>query len=285
MRLHAARTVRSALSILPFLAACAGGGMDTGAARPATLAYAMPDEGMLTFAQSDTAQLVMDMGGQVLSMDIRNDGVMDMEFSPAGGGMQVSTTWRELEASQRSQMTPPVTLSVDDLDEPLVFTLAPTGGGELVSAPDLPAGTEQLLSMEGMARAFFPGLPGTPPEVGMTWSDTVLVERTGAGMNVSNRSVLDYTVRGDTTVAGRTLLKVDMNGRQEVSASGTQQGMNMEQDLSGGLSGFFLWDLADGMMHYQYTETDLAGVIDVDAAPIPFDVSLNGVSHVRRVAN
>lgn len=276
--------LRLPLAALPFLAACAGGsGGDD--ARPAALAFSVPDEPVVTYTQADTGEVSFDMGGQVVNMDMRTDAVLDMEFVDAGGAMQVTATWRELDASMSSSMTAPQRLDEDDVEGPLVFTVDPRGRAQVVSAPSVPTGTGQLMSPTQTAVGFFPRLPGTPPTAGMTWTDTIQYEADEGGATTTARMLANYTVVGDTTVDGRILLKVRMDGSQSVQAEARQQGMRIYQDMNGPAAGFFLWHLPSGIMEYQYMETELSGTMDVDAAPYPLDISVAAVSHVTRNRN
>lgn len=276
--------IRPSLALLPLLAACAGG-PGGGGAGPASLAFTMPEDPVVTYTQADTGEVVLDMGGQVINMDMRTDAVMDLEFAPADDGLQVTATWRELDASMSSPMTPPQRVAAEDIDGPLVFTLGRRGEAAMVSAPEIPMQAGQLVSPTQTAMAFFPRLPGTPPTAGMTWTDTIRYETDEGGVKQKIRTLVNYTVAGDTTVAGRTLLKVDMDGTQSVQAEGRQQGMRIYQDMNGSVGGFFLWDLATGIMEYQFGEVDMSGTMDLDAAPYPLDMRVSAVSHVTRGGN
>lgn len=276
---------RLSLASLPLLAACAagsGGGSDS---TPAALAFSLPDQPVLTYTQADTGEVMLDMGGQVLSMDIRTDAVMDLEFAEADDGLQVTASWRELDASMSSQMMAPQRGDETDVDGPLVFTLGPRGEAEVVRTPEIAEGLGQLVSPTQTALGFFPRLPGTPPTPGMTWTDTIRYDVDEGGVKQTVRTLVNYTVVGDTLVAGRTLLKVDMDGSQSIQAEARQQGMRTYQDMSGAVGGFFLWDLATGTMEYQFGEVDMSGTMDLEAAPYPLDMRVSAVSHVTRSGN
>lgn len=278
-------SLRSSLALLPIVAACAAGSGGDGDTGPAVLAFSMPDEPTVTYTQADTGEVVIDMGGQLMNMDMRSDAVLDLAFAESEAGMRVTTTWRELDAAMTGPMTPPQRLDQDAVEGPLVFTLDARGRVQVVSVPETPSQTGQLMSPTQTAMGLFPRLPGVPPTAGMTWTDTIRYEAEEGGATQAVRILANYTVAGDTTVAGRTLLKVRVDGSQSIQAEGRQQGMRVLQDMNGPVDGYFLWDLATGMMEYQYSETELSGTVDVDAAPYPMDMRVTAVSHVRRTAN
>jgi hypothetical protein len=277
-------TVRTILALLPSVAACAGG-PGGGTTSPPTLTYQVPDAAPVAYVQADTAVMSIDAGGQMFDVNVVSQAVMDMEFAPVEAGVRVTATWTELDAYVSNPMGAPERISVDDVDGPLVFDLDSRGVASVVSAPTLTGSATQMVSPASVANGFFPRLPGSAPTPGMTWTDTISFEaEEGVGSTVS-RSIVTYTVAGDTVVAGTTLLKVDMSGETSETVEGVTSGMAFIQNSSGEVGGHFLWDLTAGMMHSQVTESDLVGTMDVEAAPFPLDVAIRAISRVRLQEN
>jgi hypothetical protein len=273
--------IRTSLFLIPFAAACAGG-PGGGGMSPPTLTFQVPDQPQVRYSQADTAVISIDAGGQMFDVSMVSNAVMDMTFAPAENGVRVTATWAELDATVSNPMGAPERFSVDDVDGPLVFDLDSRGVAQVVSAPSLKANVAQMVSPAALANGFFPRLPGGAPTPGMTWTDTIAFEADeGVGSTIS-RSIVTYTVAGDTAVAGQTLLKVDMEGEMSQTAEGVTSGMSFVQDAAGSFSGYFLWDLAGGIMHSQMSESELVGTMDVDAAPFPLDIAVRGVSRVSR---
>ena len=270
---------RTVVALLPLAAACAGG-PGGGEISPPTLSFQVPNPPSVSYTQADTAVISIDAGGQMLDVNVVSDAVMGMNFEPIEGGLRVTATWTKLDAYVSNPMGAPERVSLDDVDGPLVFDLNGRGVANVVSAPSLEGSAAQMVSPAAVANDFFPRLPGSAPTAGMTWTDTIAYEADeGVGSTVS-RSILTYTVAGDTAVAGRTLLRVDLVGETSQTSEGVTSGMAFVQSASGEVSGYFLWDLAAGLMHSQVTETDLVGTMDVAAAPFPLDIAIRGISWV-----
>ena len=272
-------STRPFLAVLPLLAACAGGA-GPGSNGPATLSYATPTTS-LTYTQTDTTVMSIDAGGQLIDVVILGDGVLDMDFAPADDGARVTVTWADLDVEMTNPMGAPERASEADIDGPVVFDMDRLGRTELVSEPALEGRARQMVFPKALAETFFPRVPGTPPTPGMVWTDTVSFEIEVPEAANTTRMILDYTVVGDTVVGGRSFLRIDMQGQGSSLQEGNTQGMDFIQDLSGDVSGFLLWDLAAGVMHYQEMETEYGGSMEVSAAPMPLEVSMRSTTRIR----
>lgn len=273
--------IQATLAALPLLAGCAAGS-GSGSSGAAALAYQAPDATSLSYTQADSAVLTIDAGGQMLDVLILSNAVMDMAFSPADRGLEVTATWRTLDAQVTNPMGAPESTDQDDVDGPVVFTLDRQGNAEVVSVPALRGTARQMVTPEAVAHSFFPGLPGTAPTPGMTWTDTVSFETDSGEASTVNRTVMTYTVAGDSLVDGRSFLKVAMEGQGSTLQEGATQGMSFLQELSGDVTGWFLWDLADGTMYAQYSESIYRGTMEMAAAPFPLGVAMRATSRVVR---
>jgi hypothetical protein len=269
-----------AVLALPWLAACAAGsGSETSGLLRLGYGEGGPDQ--RSYRLADTISLDLDMGGQVMDVGIRSNALLDMAFEPAPEGVEVTTSWRDLAVTISNPMGPPERVTEDDVEGPLVFTLDRRGSAEVLSKPTLTGSAAQMVVPEEVVEAFFPRLTGTPPTPGMSWTDTVAYASQASEARTVNETVVTYTVAGDTLVDGRSLLRIDMDGAGSMLQEGVTQGMDFVQDLTGGVEGFILWDLAEGEMVYKKTESSYSGSMTVTAAPYPLGVSLRGVSHVR----
>ena len=274
-----ARVLFSIAAVAPFVLAC-GGGPGGGSAAPAALAFDVAAERTVSYAQSDTAVISVDAGGQMIDIQALSESVMDMTFTPSERGVQVSATWRELDATVSNPMGPAERVTADDVEGPVVFNMDRRGAANLVSTPTYRGSAGNMLSSSEVVHGFFPRLPGTPPTPGMTWTDTIAYEADEVAGPLTARTVMTYTVAGDTVVDGRTLLKVELYGSDTRTQEGVTSGMAFVQTTDGTLSGHFLWDLEQGMLHSQLTYADFTGTMDVDAVPFPLDVAMRAVSHV-----
>ncbi|UCC26681.1 MAG: hypothetical protein JSU98_06140 [Gemmatimonadales bacterium] len=276
--------VPSFLALTPFVVACAGG-PGGGGMSPPSLAFQVPDDPQVTYSQADTAVMSIDAGGQMFDVSVVTTATMALTFTSAENGVRVTTSWTALDASVSNPMGAPERVSVEDVEGPLVFDLDSRGVAQVVSPPTLKGNASRMVSPAAVANSFFPRLPGSAPTPGMTWTDTISYEADEDAGTTISRTIVTYTVAGDTTVAGQGLLKVDMTGQVSQTAEGVTSGMGFVQDVAGGFEGYFLWDLREGVMHSQVSESEMVGTMDVDAAPFPLDIAVRGVSRVVRQVN
>ena len=278
------RPLAFALALLPLAAACAAGA-GSGSSAPGRLAITVPQGGSAAYTQVDSAVISVDAGGQMIDVNAVTHQVLDMTFSRAPGAVEVTATWRELDAVVSNPMGAPERADIDDVEGSLVFTLDPRGAATVVTKPDLRGTAVQMVDPATVAHGFFPRLPGTPPTPGMTWTDTIAYESDSGEASSQVRSIITYTVVGDTVVDGRSLLRVDTEGSDERTAEGTTAGMDFVQNVSGTVEGFFLWDLAAGKLHTQFTESDMSGTMELAAAPFPLGVAMRASSLVTPAGN
>jgi hypothetical protein len=248
---------------------------------PAGLAWAVPSSPTVVYARGDTAEVEVDAGGQVLEISVESRAVLDVGFEPAGPGVRVTAALREFAASMSNPMAPSQSIDESSIRGDLVFSMDRTGRVSDVQAPAVEGIAAQMFSAEEIATSLFPRLPARPVEPGTTWVDTLSVESEEESGSIRSTSVVSYTVAGDTTVAGRTLLRVELVSEEERRVDGTQGGMEINQDLSGTSEGWFLWDRARGLLVESYQTSSLAGTMAVSAAPFPFPVEVEGEQIVR----
>jgi hypothetical protein len=271
----------TALLIAP-LAACAGGTAAPGEmSGPPALAYAVPPGGAATYVQGDTVQMEMDMGGQMMDVTVAMSSTLDLAYSGAGDALQVTATYRDFEITASNPMAGTQRGDESEIDGPVVFTIDRKGAGTLVSGPTIEGVAAQAVSPGAMAAGFFPRLPGRAVTVGETWTDTVTIStQEEAGTN-EGTTVYDFTARGDTVVAGRTLLKVTFTMDDERMSQMSQMGADITQDVSGQGDGFYLWDSSRSLIVEQYAEARMRGTMEVSIAPVPFGLDMVVVQHLK----
>lgn len=264
------------------LTACASGGGPSADSSPPALAYAMPDGGTLVYSQSDTVRVEVDMGGQTLPITQASDGVMSMDFTAQPTGLRVSATYLDLDASADNPMAGTERFSEADIEGAFVFDLTPRGKGTLVSGPELKGAAAQMVSAGTMAATIFPRLPDRPVVAGDRWVDTLEVVVDEEAGHIETRSISEYTVRGDTLVDGRTLIRVDFVSDDEREVQASEQGVDITQDLGGRSSGFFLWDPAARALHSQSSSSQMTGTMEVTGAPFPLGLTVEASSRMER---
>lgn len=265
-----------AISPLLFLAAaagCASAGAGGGSSMPA-LAYESAAPETLRYSQGDSVLVIVDAGGQTIEVNVDMTAMLDMTFSPTPEGVGVSAVYVDLDGRATNPMTGTETVTEDDVEGPVVFTLDRRGVGTLIEGPELGTVAASMVNAASMAGAFFPRLPGRAVAAGEMWTDTVDILSDEAGTRIESRSVVAYTVVGETTVDGQALLRVDFASEDTRNAEVNQGGMEVFQAAEGTTSGFFLWDLAEGRLHSQVYDGEMVGSMEVAMAPFPLGMRM-----------
>jgi len=228
------------------------------------LAYRLPNETQAAYAVTDTATITISAMGQSLALEMASRARYALTFGRAGDGLAVTLGVADLEATLAVPMAGPISIDESAVSGDLVFTLDRRGDATVTSAPTVDQLASQLIPADQVAHSFFPALPGTAVGMGDTWSDTLSVESAETG---SLRNVLDYTVVGDTAVAGKSLLHIRVEGTSQVTQRLAMQGTEIEQTTNLTISGHVLWDLADGMMYERVTEMTGTGSVQTPLIP------------------
>lgn len=266
--------------LLPFAAACAGGSAG-GPAPDAGLAYTGLAGSDATYVQADSLEIQIDAGGQFLEVSVDSYGLLDLSFTDAAEGVQVSATYRELDVAASNPMAGTQRADESEIDGPIVWTLSPDGEGTLVSAPEIGGTAAQVVSPTSVARSFFLPLPGRPVRAGETWADTVEIVGEEAMGEFDAETIYAFTAAGDTVVDGRTLTKVTFTTEDERLSTSVQAGTEVTQDVAGEGEGWYLWDPARRLIVAQYWEGRLQGSMSVPMAPMPLGMDMTVVAHLR----
>jgi len=264
------------------LSACSG----PGAVSPSGgLMYTVPATSSVVYVAESSQDVFIDAGAMgSMNMTGNSESELAMAFATGTDGVQVTTTFQKVSASMSQPMGGSQTASESDVDGPLVFTIDKTGKGTLVSAPEVTVTAEQLISPVALAYEFFPRLPGGAANPGDMWTDTIQYEIVMSQGDLSSKSVVTYTLVGDTVVDGLTLLHVTYEGEAEAVGSGTTEGMEAIQSFSGDLAGMFLWDPARSLVVFNETSQDLDGSVEVPASgmpPFPMTITATGTVYLQ----
>lgn len=271
----------AAVSLILFgLAACSGPG---GVSPSGGLMYRVPEPANAVYFTQSNSTVSIDAGAMgSFSMQGKSEATISMSFGQSQGGVQVTADIQKLSASLSQPMGGSQSVSEADLEGDLVFDLNRTGVGTVVSLPQMRGEAESLANPVNLVYGFFPRLPGRVVNPGDMWTDTIQYEVETSQGNQSNSTVVTYTLRGDTTVAGKRLLQIAYDGHADVQGSATQQGMEVYQSLSGGITGMVLWDAERGVMVSDEASQDLTGTVEVPAAGVPaMPMSMKATSSTR----
>lgn len=267
------RRLLSLLMLMLPVGACAGGA-------PA-LEYGVPTSDNVRYVFADTSTVGVSVMGQRMEMGQRATAEYAVVFSPAPSGVNVTMSLSSLDGVLTQPMGGPVRVDESDVEGVLVFSLDREGNPVIAETPSVAVNASQMVSGLALAHGFFPGLPGRNVAAGDVWVDTVSYEgEEGAGTR-SETSVLRYTVSGDTTVAGRTLLRLDVEGTTTSEAELAVAGMSVSQTSELEMAGFILWDREAGLMVERHTTSAGSGTARVPVVPDPLPIRIETRQHVR----
>lgn len=267
------------LPVLVTLAGCASGGGE----RPSGGLTALATVQSAVYERSQSMELSIDAGGQVLPVTVSDRSVLEVSFRPEGSSTRVSATVRSFEGRMTNPIAPTLTADASQIQGPVVFLLDPRGRPTVVSLPTTSGAAEQLFDGTQLAHEFGPRLPGRSAPTGSTWTDTIAYAVEGAGgMNSTVQQVVRYTVAGDTVVDGRSYLLIRGEGEDRIAQSGVTGGMQVSQDLNGTSVHMYFWDTGAGILHSGRVESTLIGSMTADVAPIPLAVRARGTATIQR---
>ncbi len=264
------------------LAACAGPG---GVSPTPGLMYGVPQPATLVYLVGDTANIDIDAGAMgSFNMRQTGEGTLAMTFAETGGGLEVTASYQDFSARMTNPMGGAQTVSEEDIEGNLVFSIDGQGNATIVTLPEMSAEAESMAAPHALAHEFLPRLPGGVVNPGDTWTDTITYEASLQQGESATTSVMTYTMVGDTAVDGMSLLHVTYTGETEATGSGVSEGMEMFQTFSGDVSGMFLWDSARNCVVMDESRADMSGTVEVPAAgvpPMPMRVTARRVVHLQ----
>lgn len=235
-------------ALLLALSACAGGpGPDAIGAHP--LRYDVPTQTPATYAF--TASTEFSIGaGPVGTMRVVSEqaGVAELTFRPDSAGVESAIRILEFAGRFENPNQGGVEVDESDIDGGWTVRVDPRGRVEVVGAPALSAGAENMAGPESLVRPFFALLPGRAVEPGTVWIDTVsTTERTG-DTTARWRSVIRSTLAGDTVVDERWLVVIRTESATTMDVEGSAGGVEVIQRLAGTTRGTILWDPVAGLL-------------------------------------
>ena len=270
------KRVIAAAVVLFFAAGCA-----SGPPSPPALAYGVPSNADAVYSLGDTTMVEVNALGQRMELGIEGSAVYDVHFSPASDGVDVRMSVRSLSARVTSPMGSPPSADESDIDGELVFSLDRMGNATITSEPVVSEVAAQVASGLVIANGFFPGLPGRAVMPGESWVDTIDYSGSDAAGTRTERSILRYTVRGDSIVGGRAYMAITLSGTSEVSNEMDLGGMKISQSSDVALEGLILWDVQNNQMFEARRSGTGRGTVSVPIAPIPLPIEIETTQRAR----
>lgn len=251
------------------LSACAGG-----PPAPPTLEYGTRATGDHTYAHASETTVSVSMMGQSLELNQEGTATFVVGVVEGSRGVDVRLLVTELDATLTAPMGAPVRVDESYVEGALEFSLDRLGNPTLQAEPSVREEASQMISGIALAHGFFPGLPGRAVGPGDSWVDTVTYESDDDMGTRMERSVLTYTVTGDTLVGGRSLLVFDVEGTTESEFDLAVSGMPVTQASNLEVSGQVLWDYQGGIMVESRRTASGTGTVQIPMAPGPVPIRL-----------
>jgi hypothetical protein len=270
------RSTSAAIALTLALAAC-GGASTSDAPAPAGMSISMPSAAA-TVVTADTITVEIDTGVMgTLEMQIKSGATLALSFAEDPAGFKTTVTYEALDASMDVPMQGTMRADESDVTGSLGFTVSPRGHVNVTDRFDITGPAGQAVGNVSLAYQLFPRLPADAPGVGDTWVDTLTFEEEIEGATSVNTSIVEYTITGDTTVAGRSLLVISTSSIDERTSAGEMQGMSMTQVLSGRSTGSLLWDPAASLVYESKAASEMSGTMTVDMPGVPeMNLSMSG---------
>jgi hypothetical protein len=267
---HGSRAVAVAAGLL---AACAGPGRPG----PEALGYQRPDPNPATYTFADTAALSVETQMGPMSALTGLSGTAELDFRARDHAFQVYVRFPDLRGTFRAPGQDPAVVDGSAVDGHFTVRVASTGFAAITESPKLGGALPDIIGPESLVRGLFVHLPGRPVGVGAQWVDSMTVtEEVGETRSVS-RTLITSILEGDTVMAGRRLLRIRTEAITQVTLAGVSGGVEVEQDLSGTVTGLVLWDHQAGLLFRRTEAGTLSGTLTLpgvaDPMPVQVDVS------------
>ena len=194
-----------------------------------TVATEQTVQGMAQSSTSSTAQFIsMELapGAQGLGVTFVIDSVLVLpgDSAAAASPMQAQVQRQAEEAAKALK------------GRRLSGTVTPLGRVQTLAVTDTVVPNAQQLA-NGF-KAFLVPFPSASVKSGMTWTDTTTNEfKNMSGIDGTTKSIVTYTVVGDTTVDGQKAWKVDQKGTLTMSGAGAAQGTDVSLSGDGTVQG------------------------------------------------
>lgn len=252
--------------ILLALAACASAPSQPTAPMPASrpLAYALqPAAAMYAFSDTSSFQI---KGSQIgdINVTIADTGTAEVALTSTTSGMQATVRVVTFSGSMaNSAMGGGTSATAKDIEGSAVLTLTPRGFATVTAMPKLGRSIQSVGVSASFFRRFFIRLPASAVPAGGVWVDTVQATEESSGVKVSVHDISTSTLVGDTTVAGASVAVISITSERKLEISGTNEGVQIAQHLSGPVIGRAYWDRQRNLLVDRVETSQLSGTFDL----------------------
>lgn len=153
-----------------------------------------------------------------------------------------------------------------------------SGHVHALRTPDFPASVERITDLRHQFVDFFMPTPPSPLRVGLTWSDTVIVDhgRGDAGGGHSTK-IASYRVVSDTILASTPAFVIEGEAELEVVSEAPvagQPGLTMRMTMTGPEQNTFVVARDGGDLILRLRSAELTGVMEYLGAPQPIEMGV-----------
>jgi len=209
---------------------------------------------------------------------------LDLSLTFTDPDLRVAVRFREVEGRTGGAFGGSAVVTEEGIRGPLGFSLTPRGHVTLETLPEVDPDARQVIDPAALAREIFPRFPSHPVSPGERWVDTLTYETREEEGTLRAERVLTYTLRGDTTESGRTLLRIVSSGRTRYVFEGTRMGVETRQTLEGPVRGDLLWDPRARLPVRVRSEKELEGTMELPSLGAPsISLELQGITRAEWV--
>lgn len=272
---------RPILAVIAGLAATAFFVPDTPAVQE-PLAHGMPSAAGATYHVTDT--VAMSVQSPMAPMDITflARATLTTGFEAAPGGFRATADVTSFSGTVSNPMMGTQPVGGEAFHGAVVVVVGLNGVTEVVAMPEM-APDAGISTFDWLGHDLFPALPGGAVATGDTWTDTFTVSSTVQGSGMTSTVTRNLTLDGETVVDGRTLQVIALSATVEMSGSGSQGGMSVNQSFNGTIVGQYLWDAEAGLLHSAELVRDYEGRTTFPGAP-PIPMTIKGPQRIVREA-
>lgn len=249
------------------MTACGGAAAtESPAPRGTVLAHTLPTPAAATYSFSDSSTFNV-QGGAIgnINATIGATGIANITFTAAGDSTRATIRLPEFAGSMKNSAAggggPSATEK--DITGAAEIAIARNGGVRVIATPGLSRAAEQVGISKSFYHRFSIRLPGRAVQPGATWVDTLTIADETGGTKAVIRDIQTSTFVADTTIAGRRVLLIRISADRSLDISGTTEGVQIAQKLTGTSTGRALWDPQSKLLIERAETSQLSGTFDL----------------------
>ncbi len=247
-----------------------------------TLAHGMPSAAGATYHVTDTATMSVQSPMGPMDIKFSSRTTLTTGFEAAPGAFRATAEVTSFGGTVSNPMMGAQSVGGEAFHGTVVVVVGSNGVTEVVAMPEM-APDAGISSFDWLGYDLFPALPGRAVATGDTWTDTFTVPSVVQGSDMTSTVTRNLTLDGETVVDGRTLQVVSVSATVEMSGSGSQGGMSVNQSFNGTIAGQYLWDAEAGLLHSAELVRDYEGQATIPGAP-PISMTIKGPQRIVREA-